>query len=470
MDKSQHVMEAVILEATDDLRTWHEVSRKAYRFHHTVGAYGSSARTRDGRFLRFVWSCYCFDGSLEPNEILEASSDNGKTWENTGAFHDSHFASHAHRLRELRDGTLVLCLPMVPRWRTPQRPSRHCRNLNALSECPMTLWHSFDQGRTWQGPLPIYAGQRVSETDFVELPSGHLLFVNNSIFAFPGRQIIYRDGDRFTPGPMERAKGNTKPSGLPADSPRNNTVPEAVCLTEEGILIGCMRPGSYHFSDDLGQMWHPLPGTPTPGSVESKQVYQPSMYCLGDGRVACAGHFGHDDPIVHVEGETHFVERHRLHLHLFRVNVHRRMKDTAILVERERGEGLEKWPNAYALTLLCEGQPLPGKELEFWYVERYQPGYDSFGKDSLEDRMAMGGKLLKVSTGTDGKARVELPHLDAVDNLHLSYQFVARFNADGSDLAFKPAQSPQFEPYANCAADEPLDPSANPKSVHERTI
>lgn len=102
----------------------------------------------------------------------------------------------------------------------------------------MTVFFPFDQGCTWRGPLPILGGQTVSNTDFVELPSGDLLFVNNSIFANPGRQFVYREGNRFTPGPLEKV--------------HSGTVPETVCLTDEGILVGCMRASAYYWSDDLG--------------------------------------------------------------------------------------------------------------------------------------------------------------------------------------------------------------------------
>ncbi len=454
-DKSQFLMEAVIIESTDEMQSWHEVSRKGYRFHHTVGLYGGSGRTRNGKFLRFHWPVYCFDRSVKPNEILEVSEDDGKTWINKGSFHDAHFTGYPHRLRMLRDGTLVVCVPLWPRFGTSERPIRASCNPYAVGEYSMTLFFSFDQGQSWEGPLPIYAGQRVSETDFVELPSGDLLFINNSIFAIPGRQLIYRDGNHFTPGPLERARGNTcMPDG---ESINLNTVPEAVCLIDDGILVGCMRPGHYYFSDDLGQMWHPLPGSPQPKSVESLQVYQPSMCYLGDGKVACAGHLGFDDPITNTEDETRFIKRHNLHVHLFKVNNLRKTKETTILVERNRVEGFRRWPNSYTLTLLCESQPLPEKELEFWYAEQGRAGYDSFGKFTFEQRRELGGKRIKVRTDADGKAHVNLSHLDEVKHTHYSYQFVVLFNADGTDSNYKPAHSCHFEQYANWALDKPLE-------------
>jgi hypothetical protein len=64
-DKSQYRMEAVVLESTDDLRTWQVMAREPVRFHHSVGQF-ATARTQDGRFLRFVWASYALDGSTRP--------------------------------------------------------------------------------------------------------------------------------------------------------------------------------------------------------------------------------------------------------------------------------------------------------------------------------------------------------------------------------------------------------------------
>ena len=79
-DKSQYLMEAVILESADDMRTWKVISRQPFRHHHTVGQFGTT-RTPDGRFLRFAWSCYSLDDSVTPCEILYVSDDDGRTWQ-----------------------------------------------------------------------------------------------------------------------------------------------------------------------------------------------------------------------------------------------------------------------------------------------------------------------------------------------------------------------------------------------------
>ena len=422
-DKSAFRMEVVLLESKDNLETWKVISRQQSRFQHSAGSFGQ-ARTRDGRFLRFAWSCYSLDPAIRPNEIFYTSSDDGKSWEKMPPFHDPHFASHPHRLRTLRDGTLVLAVPLSPRWGAgTDRPIRNAMRLDVNNQMQMMLFFSHDQGRTWDGPLPVFGGQNVSETDFVELPNGDLLLFNNSIFAFPGRQFIYRSGDRFTPGPLERVHAGQ--------------VPETVCLTDAGVLVGCMRPGRYGWSDDLGQTWQRLEGVPNSGL----ENYQPWMHALPDGRIACAGHLGLDDAIG---SRDQYVS-----LHLFRLEVLRKTRDTRLDLVRAFDDVTGKWPNRFTLTLTSYVAPLPDRELEFWYVERKQPGYDSWNKSSLEERMKLGGRTITARTATDGRAQIALPHLDEVQDVHYSYQVVVRFNPGRDDHEYKPAQSPQFEFYAN---------------------
>ena len=437
-DKSQYRMEAVILESRDGLETWRVISRQPFRQHHTVGQFGT-ARTADGRFLRFVWACYALEPSADPAAVLYVSADEGATWERQPALHDPRFVSYPHRLRTLRDGTLVLAAPLAPRWGTPARPLRTCTDLSAPTDMQMTLFFSFDQGRTWQGPLPVLGGQSVSETDFVELPAGDLLLVNNSIFAYPGRQLVYRRGHTFTPGPLERAAGRT---GMGEE----NMVPETACLTAEGLLVGCMRPGAYQLSDDLGRTWWPLQDVPRRGP----EVYQPWIHALPDGRIACAGHFGRDAPIAGDDRDDQYLS-----LHLFRVVQERRTRATCLAVERECDAPARRYRNVFTLHLQGDGQPLADRAVEVWYVERGQPGYASANVVPLDERMAMGGTRIVLRTDARGAARVDLSHLDG-RGPHHTIQLVARFNADRADAEYQPCQTCQLECYTSAVQDAPL--------------
>jgi hypothetical protein len=327
----------------------------------------------------------------------------------------------------LRDGTMVLCAPRASRWGAgTDRPVRAAVDLNAVSDMEMMLFFSHDEGRTWSNPLPIFSGQTVSETDFVELQDGNLLFINNSIFANPGRQIVYREGNRFTPGPLERV--------------HSVIVPETVCLTEDGVLVGCHRPGAYYWSNDLGQNWKPLEGAPT-----TMEVYQPWIAYLGGGRVACAGHYGADDP---VKSRDQYIS-----VHTFDVEVLQKPAHVKLWIDREYDDAKKRFLNAYTISLTSNGTPLPGKEIKMWYVARDQPGYDSFNSKSLESRMAAGGKSVVVRTDAKGHARMALPEFDGIDSIHASYQLVVRFNTDQKDPAYASAQLPQLEFYANSGLD-----------------
>jgi hypothetical protein len=434
-DKSQYQMEAVLLESTDHMRSWQVISREPYRRQHSVHQF-ASARTADGRFLRFNWACYALEGNTKTNDILRFSDDNGTTWHRSPPFLPERFAYYPHRLRTLRDGTLVVCLPIAPRWGpNADRPLRTGMQLNTNNEMRMSLCFSFDAGRTWQGPLPILDGQNVSETDFVELADGNLLVINNSIFARPGRQFVYRDGQRFVPGPLEFARGGT--------------VPETVALVKDELLVGCMRAGSYHWSDDLGETWSPLPGCPA-----SEEVYQPWMHALADGRIVCAGHFGADDPIS--TGRTH---DNYINLHTFRVKTNRPTQRTQLKVARDFDAVRGRWLNRFTFTLTAGGRPLAGKPLAVWYVERYQSGYDSSNATPLDKRMQAGGTLARPTTDAAGVARVKLPEkFDAATDPHFSYQLVARFNIDRADADYKPCQTPQLEFYAFAPMPEKLEP------------
>ncbi len=425
-DKAPLQMTVVLLESRDNMKTWKVISEQPVRYQHSAYSFGQ-ARTKDGRFLRFAGAAYSLVPGTNRGEILYTSDDNGKTWQKQPEFHDPRFASFPHRVRTLHDGTLVLALPFFPAWGPgTDRPRSSCVNLNAVSDSGMNLCFSYDQGRTWTSPLPIYAGRAVSETDFVELPSGDLLCINNSIFPDAGRQIIYRTKHGFVPGAFERSY--------------SKIVPETVAITEDGLLVGCLRNSTYLWSDDLGMTWFPLEGIPE-NIRKGKETYQPWIQYLGNGQFANAGHYGYDS----FYGE---MDQYAM-IHFFRVEQLRKTKNTHIELVRDFDETKSRWKNAYTLTLTCDGQPLAGKELEFWFAERGKPGYEDFVKTSLEERMKMGGETIRVTTGSDGAAHVAIPRLDAITYIHHAIQLVARFNADRRDPDYKPAQTLEFQFYSN---------------------
>jgi hypothetical protein len=105
-DKSKYLMELVLLQSNDNLKNWKVISRQPVR---ASGGSFAQARTRAGKFLRFVWACYSLDPAARPSEIYYQSADNARTWKKMPPFVSEHFVWYPHRLRTLHDGTLVLC-------------------------------------------------------------------------------------------------------------------------------------------------------------------------------------------------------------------------------------------------------------------------------------------------------------------------------------------------------------------------
>jgi hypothetical protein len=423
-DTSRYLQQLVLLKSTDAMQSWNVISRTPTSAN--GGSFGQAC-TPNGMLHRFIWACYSPDPNTKTSDIYQLSQDGGKTWAAGPTFVSDRFAWYPQRLRTLRDGTLVLCAPRAAKWGNgTDYPIRAAMRLDVVSDMEMLLYFSHDQGKIWSNALPIFSGQTVSETDFVELPDGNLLSINNSIFATPGRQLVYRDGNRFTPGPLERV--------------HSGTVPETVCLTENGLLIGCHRPGTYHWSDDLGQNWHPLEGPPS-----TNEVYQPWIHYLGNNQVACAGHYGADDPIG---GRDQSINLHR-----FAISGTRNVALPRLWIQRGFDAQQQRFLNSFTVSLTAGEKPLAGKDIDVWYVSRGTPGYDSFNSKPLEERIKLGGKRVALRSDRNGNATLNLPEFDGVDDIHASYQLVIRFNVDRHDRDYASAELPQLEYYANSGID-----------------
>jgi len=125
----------------------------------------------------------------------------------------------------------VLCVPLRPKWgRETDYPMRTARRLDVVADMQMNLFISHDRGRTWSGPLPILPGQNVSETDFVELPEGTCS--SSTTASLPTRAGSMSIGwQSLTPDRW---------SAFTRDGARNGL------SDRSGLLVGCMRAGSYY--------------------------------------------------------------------------------------------------------------------------------------------------------------------------------------------------------------------------------
>lgn len=440
--------EIVTLRSDDKCRSWQEISRARY----SDGGISTPMPLSWIGGSSFLGGTYPYstDPADKQNETVFRSDDWGMTWEILPALASDKSAVYPYQMRRLRDDTLVWMVHISHPWgKGTDFPTRTCKNLNAINHGQMCLYYSHDNAATWEGPVTIYCGDGVSETDFVELPDGDLLFINNSIFARPGRQLVRRCGRRFVPDTMEKAQH------LGSDA----CVPETVCLTDEGILVGCMRCSRYMWSDDLGLSWWRLQDIPVlEGGIDNPQrreCYQPWMHHMGNGLVACAGHLGGDDPIdleasAGDSSETKLVRPDEyINIHFFRVFAESRRADTRIEVDRVCDESAGRWQNTYTVRLTSGGKPLADREIEFWYVMRDQPGYVPFDPPPLTERMKTGGRSVRAMTDENGVAVVDLStEMNSIQSIHQSYQLIARFNAEGTYPDCKPAQTAEINLYA----------------------
>jgi hypothetical protein len=217
-------------------------------------------------------------------------------------------------------------------------------------------------------------------------------------------------------------------------------VPETVCLTEDELLVGCQRPGTYYWSNDLGRNWRLLEGVPA-----TMEVYQPWIAYLGGGKVICAGHYGADDAI---KSRDQYIS-----VHTFKVNAVQKPSPIKLWIDRAYDTPSKRFRNSYTVSLTLNGKPLANKVITAWYVSRGQPGYDSFNSKPLKERMAIGGKSVALHTDSHGEARLTLPEFDGVTDIHASYQMVIQFNIDHSYQDYLSAQLPLLEYYANSGLD-----------------
>jgi hypothetical protein len=175
------------------------------------------------------------------------------------------------------------------------------------------------------------------------------------------------------------------------------------------------------------------------------EVYQPWIQYLGHGKVACAGHYGADDPIG---GRDQYIA-----LHTFNVQTLHKTTTPKLWIERAFDNAKKSFLNRYTISLKADDKPLPNKEIEVWYVARDQPCYDSYNSKPLAERMKLGGKTVTLTTNDKGEAQLNLPEFDNIESIHASYQMVIRFNADHHDKDYNSAQLPQLEYYANSGID-----------------
>jgi hypothetical protein len=229
----------------------------------------AACMTRDGRVLRMLRPDSARPRGAHGGEPLFVSSDSGRTWHQGPPLLPARFALYPHRVRQLRDGTIVMAAAYGEAG-GESRPGAEQRRIPAL-------FFSYDEAKTWQGPVGVLAGRDECPMDFVEVTPGVLLVFTSGNGGAPARQYVYRarnesalgEQPRLVPGPVLGCDGGP--------------VPRSVVRTTDGLLLGAGPGQGYLWSRDEGVTWRPLDAGTAGDRAEA-----PSLHQAPDGRILCA--------------------------------------------------------------------------------------------------------------------------------------------------------------------------------------
>jgi len=401
------ITESVIMKSDDKEKKWVETGR----CNTGIGSFAYTSLP-DGTILRGFSTNYL---SFYPEETakggIQKSDDGGKTWSVLSIFLEKDFAASPYRLRRLTDGTLVaLCSFAATFGSGRPRLTRKTERTNARLEIQSGFWISRDNGINWEGPLIVFPGISTPEPDFVELPSGDLLILNSTVQAGSEvRQYVHRTKHGFIPGPVYDVV--------------SGRVPETVCVTKSGLLVGARRGGVYTCSNDDGATWHEISGMP-------RCEYQPMIMELKDGRFLCAWHM-HGDCIF---GQHHqFVGQHVFRLKENLPSV------TTLGLTRDLNKKKTKYINAYTAHLSSGEKGLSKKKIKFWIQTRYRDTYDT-SSPAPEPQ-----EVCKI-TDKNGDAHIHLTAFDKEINIHHGYEIKAYFVPSNKEH-LSSAESPSYYAY-----------------------
>lgn len=411
-----HILpENVVLQSRDEAKTWQEVGRDtSFCVHHFA-----RLSLPDGTMLRGAENAFL---AYRPTDkqacLVQSSTDGGNTWKEYSTVLDDCF-SYPYRMMMLQDGVLALLAKYDQSFgpgRTKARRTGAPDNVRLPTQA--VIFHSYDQGRSWEGPTTVLPGVAAWEPDWVELPSGDLLLVNSDIQGGAStRQIVRRQGKHFVPQfVMDIAQG---------------PVPENFLLTPEGLLVGSRRGGVYSCSKDLGNTWYAIAGLPN-------ALYQPRILQLTDGRLCNIFHFGGDNFVGEVD---QFIGQH-----VFRLEEHL-PQPTRVTLARQRNPQGTQYVNAYVATLTAGEEPLPEQEIKFTV------------RASTRNRRRYVTEEFRRRTDVEGRARLSLLDFDKCLDIHRDYTVQAEFLPASGDTRLAKAVSTKYETYR-------MNPTAGKKNTY----
>jgi photosystem II stability/assembly factor-like uncharacterized protein len=412
-DFASLITETVFMRSRDSGATWTETLRGTENELNQSADSGcmSPITLADGRMLSLSWGM--------PG-CLRESTDRGRTWRRLHDLMDPAFYDVApFTIRLLADQkTLVIFCPYARSWgkgklvagRLHHRPGTR-------AAWQAALFFSTDFGKTLTGPIPIFPNVPVTESDFCELPTGDLLFIQNEMFAggTAHRQLIRNTKRGWVPEEME---------------PVDKLAPEIFVRTNEGYLVGASRNAPYVWSEDDGLTWQAVE------DIKSGQ-YQPRALLLKDNRILFLWHKGGDLP--YGQADMYIGQ------HTFKLQVVDPRPRSQLKLARVFDEKAQKYICAFDATLTTtDGNPISNKSIEFSIVARGAAGYEPFGGATPW----VHGSKQTITTDATGVARAIYTDQSAVTDIHQTYQLAARFDPQREDPAYLPATSLTIEYYA----------------------
>jgi hypothetical protein len=397
------VYEIVVLKSTDQGDTWQEIGRSPSQVDNSF----SWVTLSNGSLLRSQSNDYiAWHKGDRQQTWCETSDDGGNSWKKRASIYYGHNGSGSpHRLRQLRDGTLVQLISAAPEFGPgKERFARHTKRPNVRQELAVYLYFSKDQGQTWTGPLPVFPGIMAWEPDFVELPSGDLLLLNSAVQPGPQvRQYVRKTELGWIPSPVFDVV--------------HGQVPETVARTKSGILVGAVRGGKYTCSNDDGEHWYPVANIPN-------AEYQPYILALADDRLLCAAHCG---------GGDEAFGKHDLYVAATSFSLASNLpRSTNLSLTRNLSPAGDRYINGFTATLSQGEQPLAGQKILFKHSKN--EGGESEVTAITDDR---GQATLDLTSAYQG-----------IDNIHTCYRVRARFVPDANQTGLASCESDEYFAYA----------------------
>ena len=414
------VSEYVCMKSSDGGYTWTETGRSiAHTRHYWYVGFP------DGRLVRIYGMGHMgWPGDDRYWTVAEGSTDGGTAWNEIARFLEGKCVNML-KVKRLSDDSIVMAGPIKLGF-GPGKPkrSRHMVLPGQIHPVDGAFLVSRDCGRSWDGPHYVFPGVHADEFDFVELPGGDLLFINSQVQEGRAvRQIVHRTATRYVNEPMMEIRRGATANPLDWD---RSFVPETVCITPEGLLVGALRCRPFACSNDLGENWYEIDGL-----HDSK--YQPMIVCTPDGRFLNVGHVGSD----HHFGEVDMF----VTLCSFRLDANL-PQPTALTLDRAKRPDGDRFVNAYDATLASAGRPLPGREIEL----RVMPHWTPEGRINPLD-VRESSDVRKARTDGNGVAHFVLSDMDSHVDVHYTYHIAASFTpAPGDECA--PCLGPRRREYA----------------------